>query len=160
MRSTGCRSYRRTMFSRRALLQAGMGTLSLPAILEARARAAAPGRAPPETAVIQYWLGGAASHIETYDPKPEAPAEFRGPYRAISTKVPGTAICETLPLHARMMDKVTLLRSVHHDNSDHQHGMHWCQTGHDAKANGVNPFKGSSHPSMGSITAKVRGASP
>jgi hypothetical protein len=56
-----------------------------------------------------------------------------------------------------MMDKVTLIRSMHHDNSDHQHGMHWCQTGHDAKANGVNPFKKSSHPSSGSLTAMLRG---
>ena len=72
--------------------------------------------------------------------------------------MPGTFICESLPLHAKMMDKMTLIRSVHHDNSDHQHGMHWCQTGHDAKANGVNPFKGSSHPAIGSVTGLVRGA--
>ena len=56
------------------------------------------------------------------------------------------------------MDKVTLIRSVHHDNSDHQHGMHWCQTGHDAKANGVNPFAKSSHPSSGSLVAMLRGS--
>ena len=84
-------------------------------------------------------------------------AEFRGPFRPISTNVPGVQICETLPLHARIMDSVTLIRSMHHDNSDHQHGMHWCQTGHDAKANGVNPFRDSSHPSCGSVTAKLRG---
>ena len=158
MKGTGCRRYRRAVVSRRALLSAGIGGLSLPAILRARALAAAvSGTAPPDTAVIQYWLGGAASHIETYDPKPEAPLEFRGPFKPISTNVPGVEICETLPLHARIMDKATVIRSMHHDNSDHQHGMHWCQTGHDAKANGVNPFKGSSHPSIGSVTAKVRG---
>ncbi len=158
MKGTGCRSYRRAVVSRRAFLNAGIGGLSLPAILRARASAAAgSGDAPPDTAVIQYWLGGAASHIETYDPKPEAPLEFRGPFKPISTNVPGVEICETLPLHARIMDKATVIRSMHHDNSDHQHGMHWCQTGHDAKANGVNPFKGSSHPSSGSVTARVRG---
>jgi hypothetical protein len=153
---TGCLSYRRSMLGRRAFLTAGCGTLGLPAII--RAQAASNDRKPPDTAVIQYWLGGAASHIETYDPKPEAPAEFRGRFRAIDTSVPGVRICETLPLHARIMDRVALLRSVRHDNSDHQHGMHWCQTGHDARANGVNPFKGSSHPASGSVTAKVRGS--
>lgn len=158
IKRTGCKGYRRGL-SRREVLLSGFGGLTLPAILQARAAAAASsGRLPPHTAVIQYWLGGAASHFETYDPKPDAPVEFRGPFRPIPTNVPGIQISETLPLHARIMDKVALLRSVHHDNSDHQHGMHWCQTGHDAKANGVNPFKGSSHPSIGSITANVRGA--
>jgi hypothetical protein len=139
-------------------LGTGLGGLSLPTILEARAMAAAAGQLPADTAVIQYWLGGAASHQETYDPKPDAPSDFRGPFKTISTNVPGIQICETLPMHASVIDKVTLIRSMGHDNSDHQHGMHWCQTGHDAKANGVNPFKGSSHPSIGSVTGLVRGA--
>lgn len=152
---TGCSGYQRGV-SRRHILLAGMG-LSLPAILRARSISAAAGQPEKDTAVIQYWLGGAASHFETYDPKPDALSELRGPFRPIATNVPGTQICETLPLHAQIMDKVVLIRSVHHDNSDHQHGMHWCQTGHDAKANGIDPFKASSHPSMGSIAAKVRG---
>jgi hypothetical protein len=114
------------------------------------------GQVPADTAVIQYWLGGAASHQETYDPKPDAPIDFRGPFRTIPTNVSGIQICETLPRHAKLIDKVTLIRSMGHDNSDHQHGMHWCQTGHDAKANGVNPFKGSNHPSSGSVMSKVR----
>ena len=117
----------------------------------------AAGQAPSDTAVIQYWLNGAASHFETYDPKPSAPSGVRGPFHPISTNVPGVHICETLPLHAHLMDKVTIIRSMRHDNSDHQHGMHWCQTGHDAKASGVNPFKKSSHPSSGSVTAMLRG---
>ena len=158
MLATGCRSYRRAMLHRRTFLTAGIGGLTLPAILRDRAIAAVAGQVPADTAVIQYWLGGAPSHQETYDPKPDAPVDFRGPFRPISTNVPGIQICETLPLHAKLIDKVTLIRSMGHDNSDHQHGMHWCQTGHDAKANGVNPFKGSSHPSCGSVTAKVRGA--
>ena len=69
-----------------------------------------------------------------------------------------TISCETLPMHAKVIDKVTLIRSMGHDNSDQQHGMHWCQTGHDAKANDVNPFKGSSHPSIGLKTGLVRGS--
>jgi len=158
MLGTGCSSYRRAMLNRRTFLGAGIGGLTLPAILQARAMVAVAGHVPADTAVIQYWLGGAASHQETYDPKPDAPTDFRGPFKTISTNVPGIQICETLPMHAKLIDKVTLIRSMGHDNSDHQHGMHWCQTGHDAKANGVNPFKGSSHPSSGSVMANVRGS--
>ena len=158
MLGTGCSSYRQSMLSRRGFLGASLGGLTLPAILQARTMAALAGKVPPDTAIIQYWLGGAASHQETYDPKPDAPIDFRGPFRPISTNVPGIQICETLPMHARIMDKVSLIRSMGHDNSDHQHGMHWCQTGYDAKANGVNPFKGSSHPSCGSVTGLVRGS--
>ena len=157
MPGTGCSGYQRAMFSRRMILAAGAGGLTLPDILRARA-ATAGGQVPDDTAVIQYWLGGAASHQETYDPKPEAPADFRGPFKAISTSMPGVQISETLPMHAKLIDKVTLIRSMGHDNSDHQHGMHWCQTGHDAKASGVNPFKGSSHPASGAVTQKIRGA--
>jgi len=158
MSGTGCTGYRQGMLSRRMFFGSGLGALSLPAILEGRAIAAVAGQLPADTAVIQYWLGGAASHQETYDPKPDAPSDFRGPFKTISTNVPGIQICETLPMHASVIDKVTLIRSMGHDNSDHQHGMHWCQTGHDAKANGVNPFKGSSHPAIGSVTGLVRGA--
>jgi len=138
-------------------LGAGIGGLSVPAFLRAPVLATGVGESTSDTAVIQYWLNGAASHFETYDPKPYAPAEVRGPFDPIATNVPGLQICETLPMHARMMDKVTVIRSVHHDNSDHQHGMHWCQTGFDAKANGINPFNKSSHPSSGSVTALMRG---
>src|SRR5262245_52890572 len=70
---------------------------------------AVPGRAAPAqgaangTAVIQIWLGGGPSHLDMYDLKPEAPAEFRGPFRPIATSVPGIEICELLPLQARRM---------------------------------------------------------
>ena len=152
MTGTASRSYQQTI-RRRSFLGAGVGGLMLPGIMPAGALS----EVPPDTAVIQYWLNGAASHFETYDPKPDAPDEIRGPFKPIATNVPGTYICESLPLHAQMMDRVTIIRSMHHDNSDHQHGMHWCQTGHDAKANGINPFKKSSHPSSGSLVSMLRG---
>ena len=156
MQGTGCGGFRQSM-SRRGFLAAGMGGLSVPSLLPASNGVIDLAGLPRDTAVIQYWLNGAASHFETYDPKPDAPLGIRSPFRPISTNVPGTFICESLPLHAKMMDKMTLIRSVHHDNSDHQHGMHWCQTGHDAKAAGFNPFKKSSHPSSGSLISMVRG---
>jgi len=157
MTGTGCGSYRRAI-NRRTFVAAGLGGgLVLPTVLPASDGLINLADVPNDTAVIQYWLNGAASHFETYDPKPEAPSGIRSPFAPISTNVPGTFICESLPLHAKMMDKMTLIRSVHHDNSDHQHGMHWCQTGHDAKAAGFNPFKESSHPSSGSLVTLVRG---
>src|SRR5215467_9389300 len=86
---------------RRELLRvglAGFGTLSLPDLMRLRASAAAPAVEP--TAVILVWLRGGASHLETYDPKPEAPAEYRGPYKAIATRTPGLRVGELLPRQA------------------------------------------------------------
>jgi hypothetical protein len=105
--------------------------------------------------VIQVWLWGGASQLETYDPKPDAPAEYRGPYGTIPTSVPGLEISELLPRHARVMDRVAVLRSVHHKENDHQAGMHLCLTGHSPQK---DPFVESSHPSVGSVVARTRGS--
>ena len=156
MSGTGCKNYQKT-FSRRSWVGSRLGAICVPVALQSSVMSQIVGQVPRDTAIIQYWLNGAASHFETFDPKPDAPSGIRGPFKRIATNVPGVHICESLPLHARLMDKVTLIRSMHHDNSDHQHGMHWCQTGHDAKAHGVNPFKRSSHPSSGSIVSMLRG---
>lgn len=150
MNAARCNGAWRGLFDRRAFFRAGLAGLTLPAIVRGRAHAGTSGK---DTAVIQVWLGGAASHIETYDPKPAAAVECRGPFRPIATNVTGVRICETLPLHARMMDQVVVLRSVHHTHSDHQHAMHWCLTGN---APADNPFKRSSHPCTGSVIARAR----
>jgi uncharacterized protein (DUF1501 family) len=110
--------------SRRELLRAGLsafGSLSLPGLLRLRAEA---GRtdSPPQTAVIVVWLRGGASHLETYDPKPDAPAEYRGPYAAIPTRTPGLRISELLPKHAALSDRYAILRSVAHTGGGHPAG--------------------------------------
>src|SRR5688500_5349627 len=98
----------------------GFTSLSLPGVLQWRALA---GTKPAEkTAVILVWLRGGASHLETFDPKPEAPAEFRGPYGAIDTNVPGIRISELLPTLATMADKYALLRSMAHTGGGHPAG--------------------------------------
>ena len=144
--------------SRRALLRmtvsAGMAGLSLPAILELKARASESG-AGRDTAVIQIWLGGGPSHFETYDPKPLAPTEIRGPFGVIGTKLPGVQFCELMPRQAALLDKLAVIRSVRHTTDDHHTGMHWCITGHSANATGNFP---PTHPSTGSVTARIRGA--
>ena len=93
-------------------VSAGMAGLSLPSLLARRGEAAVAGNPVSDTAVIQVWLGGGPTHFETYDPKPQAPAEYRGPFQPISTCLPGTQVCELLPRHAQILDRVALLRSV------------------------------------------------
>ena len=138
----------------RTCVSAGTAGLTLPAILELQARSAEQGAMSRDTAIIQIWLGGGPSHFETYDPKPEAPLEIRGPFRAIKTRLAGVRFCELLPRQAALLDKLAIIRSVRHNNDDHHAGMHWCVTGHFAGATGnFAP----THPSIGSVSARLRG---
>lgn len=105
--------------------------------------------------VILMWLDGGPSQLETYDPKPDAPAEYRGPFGAISTNVPGIHLSETLPLHAKHADKMALIRSLHHDNGDHFAAAHWMLTGRfGSTAANIEPM----FPSVGSYVSRVKGA--
>src|SRR5438270_9040924 len=100
--------------SRRWFLQtglAGLAGLSLPGLLRCRAHGAAAGRADRK-AVILIWLSGGPSQLDTWDPKPAAPGEVRGPFGSIATKVPGVRISEHFPLQASIMDRLALVRSV------------------------------------------------
>jgi hypothetical protein len=100
---------------------AAFGALSLPGLFRLRAEAALP--EPRErTAVIVVWLRGGASHLETYDPKPDAPSEYRGPYAAIATRTPGLRLGELLPRHAAISDRFTILRSMAHTGGGHPSG--------------------------------------
>lgn len=112
--------------TRREVLRAGLTgftTLSLAGVLAGRGIAesiAATGHEP--RAVILVWLRGGCSHLDTFDPKPDAPAEFRGPFRPISTAVPGLQLTELLPRLARIADRFSLLRSVAHTGGGHPAG--------------------------------------
>jgi len=88
--------------------------------------ATGPGRAK---SIILIFNGGAPSHIDLWDPKPGAPPEIRGLFSTIKTNVPGVHISELLPRMAKRMDKVALIRSVHHGHSSHNGGMHWATVG-------------------------------
>ena len=74
------------------------------------------------------WLRGGASHIDSYDMKPDAPAEIRGEFKPIRTNVPGIQVCEHLPLHAKMMDKLAILRGIQ-SNDLGDHTPHYILTG-------------------------------
>jgi uncharacterized protein DUF1501 len=116
--------------SRRGFLQAGLAgfaTLSLPGILRLQAqtalRASETGSSSREkNAVIMVWQPGGCSHLETYDPKPDAGSEYRGPFSTISTKVPGMQFCELLPRQAAIADKFTVLRSMRQYAGGHPAG--------------------------------------
>jgi hypothetical protein len=143
--------------TRRSFLRAGflgLAGLSLADYLRLKAAAAEQGRPVKDTAVILFYLGGGPSHLDMYDLKPNAPEEFRGEFRPIATRVPGIQICEHLPLHARNMDRMAVVRSVTHSNGGHGMAMHWMLTGY------VPPLETSDNlnPSCGSVAARMRGA--
>src|SRR5947209_4773907 len=106
-----------------------------------------------DTAVIFIWLPGGPPHMETFDMKPDAPAEYRGAYRPIKTNVPGIDICEHLPLHAKIADKYALIRSIAHKFADHGGGHKRFLTGRDPlePTGFVND-----HPAVGSMVSKMR----
>jgi hypothetical protein len=105
-----------------------------------------------ERAVILLMLVGGPSQLETWDPKPEAPAEVRGPFRPIATAVPGVRISEHLPLSARRMDRLTILRSLHHEAAPiHETGHQLLQTGRLCRP-------GEEAPHVGSVAARLAGA--
>ncbi|MDA1054980.1 MAG: DUF1501 domain-containing protein [Planctomycetota bacterium] len=135
-----------------AILSAGGAGLSLTDILRQQALAESMGKSPVDTAVIQIWLGGGPSQFETFDPKPAAPAEIRGPYSAIQTKLPGILFCETMPRTATVLDRAAIIRTVRHDTNDHFSGAHWCSTGYPSNTSR------STHPSSGAIASRFRGA--
>jgi hypothetical protein len=110
----------------------GLGLSDLARLRAASAAEAAVDGAPvpaQDTSVIFVWLPGGPPHMEMYDLKPDAPAEYRGEFRPIATNVPGVDVCELLPLHARAADKYTLVRSVAHEFADHGGGHKRFLTG-------------------------------
>ncbi len=140
--------------SRRTAIKAGflgLSGLTLGDLLRLRAHGAAEKN---DKAVILIWLDGGPSQLESYDPKPHAPSDYRGPFGALQTNVPGMIVSETLPLHAKLADKMAYVRSVHHDNGDHFAGGHWMLTGRFGSNSASLPQK---YPSFGSYISKLRG---
>ena len=105
-----------------------------------------PGRA---RACILLWLSGGPSHIETFDPKPQAPEEVRGPLTSIQTTLSGIRLCETLPRTASIMDKVSVIRSVTSPLGEHNFGTHYMMTGY-------KPTPVLEYPAFGSTLAAIR----
>ena len=143
--------------SRRGFLRAGflgLGGLSLAGHLRAKDAAKKAGKPTRDTAVILLWLGGGPSHLDMYDLKPDAPTEFRGSFKPIKTNVPGIDIGEHLPHEAKVMDKMSIVRSAYHTNAGHGMGAHWMLTGWVPTIE----INDNLNPSCGSVVAKMRGA--
>jgi Protein of unknown function (DUF1501) len=143
--------------SRREFLRVGMlalGGLSLPQLLAARA---ASGQSGLETSVILFWMWGGPSQLETYDPKPNASSDYRGPFRPIRTPVAGMDICELFPLQARLGHKISLIRSLHHTMSAHNDGSIEVLTGKTPSRPDPTSQAHSEHPDFGMITSRIRG---
>jgi hypothetical protein len=129
----------------------GLAGLSLANVLRAAEAQPAAGR---NRAVILYWMAGGPSHIDTYDMKPGAPEQVRGPFRPGATRVPGMQFCELLPRQARIADKISLVRSLTHTNYEHMDASHWVQTGyHEFNIRGRSQV----YPSQGSVVSHLRG---
>lgn len=127
----------------------GVGGLTLPNLLRAKALARSEGRVVKNKSVIWLWLSGGATHIETFDPKMTAPSEYRSITGEASTPIPGVTVGGTFPQIGSVADKMAIVRSFAHGSSSHGTGTQWVMTGYNDRAN--------MRPSAGSIVSKVRG---
>jgi hypothetical protein len=146
-------------FSRRKLLASavGLGGLSLPAFMQLQSSAApsASSGGKAKACIIVYCWGG-MSHLETWDPKPEAPVEVRGEFSPIPTATPGIQIGEHLPRLAEQTERLAIIRSICHDDSAHGRGMYWNLTGHKPPREGNIPPLSSDWPSLPAVVSKLR----
>jgi hypothetical protein len=144
------------LLSRRDLLRVGsLGlTASLlphPAVSKASAAANRP-RAATARSVIVLWMAGGVTHLDTFDPKPDAPDAIRGDLTAIRTTLPGVHFCETLPHLARQAQHLTVIRSFSHESNDH-----FLSSAHVLSGRRVTPTQITTEPNVGAIVSKVLG---
>lgn len=147
---------------RRDFLQVGMTTLiggGLANVMSARASSSKENAVPAQAkSCILIWMDGGPTHFETFDPKPDAPEEYRGEFKAIPTKVPGVHFSEHMVRLAGMLDKYAMVRSIRHDQGNHGAGNHYMMTGAPPRIPvGCGAFV-SFHPSLGSVVAHEKPA--
>jgi hypothetical protein len=136
---------RTDLFGRRDFLRIGslgLGSLHMPALMR--------GAEKKELSCILLWQSGGSPHIDTFDMKPNAPREIRGEFNEISSNVPGIRVCEHLPNIAKIMDKVTVLRSMKSRENNHERAINYLLTGY-------LPLPTIEFASIGSVISKVKG---
>src|SRR5688572_30154055 len=140
--------------NRRNFVRAGaLAGVSLSALLRAEARAASrSAKGARAKSVVLVYLGGGLSHHDSFDPKPDAPDDVRGKYGQIGTAVPGLRVSDKLPLMARVMNKLTLVRSGAHNNDHHETATNWVLSGRFG-----TPF--GDYPAVGAVVAHETGFS-
>ncbi|MGZ0168830.1 MAG: DUF1501 domain-containing protein [Planctomycetales bacterium] len=140
--------------NRRSFLQAGaagLAGISLPNMLQLQEAGAVEYSKAKIRNCITIFMVGSPGHLDTFDMKPEAPADIRGNFKPIQSSVPGVDICEHFPQMAKMMDKVAMIRSLHHKTGTaHSNGSRWMMTGQDAIGDNQQPH-------VGSVVARVFG---
>lgn len=133
----------------------GLASLGLADLLRCESQARAAGQAPPsDKALLVVWLWGGPSHMETFDLKPQAPAEFRGEFSPIATNVPGIEISEHLPRLAGLADKFTIIRSCQHNSPGHVNSTHTMLTGYPGEAVETPPYR-PKYPDVFSVANRV-----
>ncbi len=152
-RGEGCGGLRRRDFLRVGGLT--FGGLTLSGMLRSQALAGT-SAAPRAKSGLLLWLPGGPSHFETWDPKPQAPSDIRGPFGSIETKTPGLRIGELFPKLAAIADKFSVVRSCCHGESGHGGGERWVMTGY--KSASPEFERPHDYPKVGSVVAKMRGA--
>jgi len=143
--------------TRRSLLQAGalsFGGLALPHWLKSNALAAAAGKSLDDLSVILIWQGGGPSHLDMWDLKPQAPAEFRGTFSPINSNLKGYQVSEHMPQIAKICDKLSIVRSCTHPDGGHESASHFLLTGYVP----TNDIPAQEVPSYGSMVGKERGS--
>lgn len=147
--------------SRRSGLKLGLGALmggGLVGALRTKAAFAGSGIVPQADSCILVWLDGGPSHYETFDPKPDAPVEIRGELPAIATKLSGVHFSRHMQRLAKIADRISIIRSIRHDQGNHGAGNHYMMTGAPPRIPvGCGAFV-SFHPSIGSTVAHQKGA--
>ncbi len=158
IRSRTCQTLDRRAFLRVGTL--GLAGLTLGDLLKARSLGAESNA--PAKSVIVLWLWGGPSHLDTFDMKPDAPLEYRGPFEPIATNVPGVQVCELLPGLAKRADKFALIRSMHHESNDHGIAGTIGLTGNIAGAVGLDGKSQANalRPSTGAIVSRLRPVKP
>ncbi len=158
-------------FTRRETLRLGLGAIGLPLSsvlgLQSNARdadkrtaAGGTGFGQAKSCIVLFAWGG-MSHIDTYDPKPNAPEDYRGLFRPIATSVPGIQIGEHMPMLAKQTHRLAIVRSVNHRTSAHGKGMYWNLTGRPPQRPEVaenNEATGQDWPTLGSVVTRIKGA--
>jgi hypothetical protein len=156
---------RNGFLDRRELLRIGglsLSGLSLPLLLHVAGAAPKKGRPPGRSFgkaknCILLYLSGGPAHLDTFDPKPDAPEDIRGPFKPMATSVTGVRFTELLPGTARWMHRIGLVRSMNHTHNDHGRGSYWMFTGYQYPGSvpDVNSMSRADMPHMGSCVAKL-----
>jgi hypothetical protein len=149
-----------TGLDRRAFLQVGASSvlgLSLADLLRVRAATSA----APAKSVVLLWLWGGPSQLDTFDPKPNATLDYRGPFGTIPTRITGVRFCELFPQLASITDKLAIIRTLTTQSNDHGIAGTIGLTGSGAGGTGLDgkPLPGSPRPALGSVVGKARGGS-